>query len=291
VRIIDAQIHDVGPFWDWSGERPELQHRIIGEATIGYLDAIGVDAVVLFPGGHDEHAAWLAEQLPDRFRYVPHISPDDADVDAAVETAKQDQGVVGLRALIGWPMDGAEVKRLEAGAWDPVFAACERHRVPLFLFITGWLPHAADIAARYPNLTLIIDHLGLRQPPLDTPDDPPFVHLPQLLDLARLPNIHVKLCGLPSMAKQRFPFSDANPALRAIVDAFGADRLMWGSDATRFVGRIGIGRYENPRTLENYPGKHRYAESLLFIRENEVLTSAEKEAILGATAQRVLNWS
>jgi predicted TIM-barrel fold metal-dependent hydrolase len=208
-----------------------------------------------------------------------------------VREAKENPGIAGLRVLLGWPLDGSEVKRLEAGDWDPVFAACERHQVPTFLFVTGWLPQAVGIAERYPRLPLIIDHLGLRQPPLDEPDDPPFDRLPQLLDLARFANVNVKLCGLPALSKERFPYSDVAPALRAIVDAFGADRLMWASDTTRFAGRIGIGRFENPRTLQDYPGKHRYAESLMFIRESGVLTAAEKEAILGGTAARVLNWA
>lgn len=290
MRIIDAQIHDIGPYWDWLGERAEVQHRIMGEVMIGYLDALGVQSVVLFPGGHDVHSDWLSKELPDRFHYVPHIAPED-DVEAIARGAKENPGIAGLRVLLGWPLDGSEVQRLEAGAWDPVFAACERHGVPVFLFITGWLPHAISIAERYPKLTLIIDHLGLRQPPLDEPDDPPFDKLPQLLDLARFPNVNVKLCGLPALSKERFPFRDAEPALRAIVDAFGADRLMWASDTTRFSGRIGIGRHQNPLTLEDYPGKHTYAESLLFIRESPVLTTAEKEAILGGAAARVLGWS
>lgn len=290
MRIIDAQIHDVGPFWDWQEERPELRHRIMGEVTIAYLDALGVDSVVLFPGGHDEDAEWLSKELPRRFAYVPHISPDD-DADAVAGAARGNPGVAGLRALIGWPLDGAEVRRLEAGAWDPVFAACAREQVPVFLFVTGWLDRAKGIAEHFPDLTLIVDHLGLRQPPLDEPDDPPFANLPQLLDLAKFPNVHVKLCGLPALSREAFPFSDTNPALRAIVDKFGAGRLMWASDTTRFAGRIGIGRYENPRTLDDYPGKHRYAESLLYIRENPVLSTAEKEAILGGTAARVLGWS
>jgi predicted TIM-barrel fold metal-dependent hydrolase len=291
MRIIDAQIHDVGPYWDWLGESDDLQHKIMGEVMIAYLDALGVQSVVLFPGGHDPHADWLSKELPDRFTYVPHVSPDDGDIEAVVRDAKANRGIAGLRAVIGWPLDGGEVKRLEAGDWDPVFAACERHRVPLFLFITGWLPLAAGIAERFPGLSLIIDHLGLRQPPLDQPDDPPFANLHQLLDLARFPNLTVKLCGLPSLSQERFPFKDAAPALRAITDAFGADRLMWASDTTRFAGRIGIGRFQNPRTLDDYPGKHSYAESLLFIRESGVLTPDEKENILGGTAARVLNWS
>jgi predicted TIM-barrel fold metal-dependent hydrolase len=74
----------------------------------------------------------------------------------------------------------------------------------VFLFITGWLPLAARIAEHFPGLTLILDHLGLRQPPLDTADDPPFAKLPQLLDLARFANVHVKLCGLPALSQGAF---------------------------------------------------------------------------------------
>jgi L-fuconolactonase len=291
MRILDAQIHDVGPYWDWLGESEEIQHRIMGEVTIAYLDALGVDGVVLFPGGHDPHSDWLSRQLPERFTYVPHVSPDDADVDAVVRDAKANPGIAGLRAVIGWPLDGSEVRRLQAGEWDPAFAACERHGVPLFLFITGWFEEASRIAERFPELTLIVDHLGLRQPPMDMPDDPPFAKLHQLTGLARFPNVHVKLCGLPALSKAAFPYRDVNEPLRQIVDAFGADRLMWASDTTRFRGRIGIGRFQSPTTLEDYPGKHTYAESLLFIRENEVLSPAEKEAILGGTAARVLGWS
>lgn len=289
MRIIDAQIHDVGPFWDWLGESDELQHKIMGEVTIAYLDALGVSSVVLFPGGHDPHADWLSKELPDRFTYVPHVAPED-DVEAVVADARANPGIAGLRVLIGWPLDGSEVKRLEDGVWHPVFAACERQQVPVFLFITGWLPKAVGIAERYPGLPLIIDHLGLRQPPLDSPDDPPFAKLDQLLELARFPNVYVKLCGLPALSREHFPFRDAWPALRAITDAFGAERLMWASDTTRFAGRIGIGRHQNPHTLGDYPGKHSYAESLLFVREAEVLSGEEKAAILGGTAARVLNW-
>jgi len=197
---------------------------------------------------------------------------------------------VGLRAIIGWPLDGTEVRRLQAGKWDPIFAACERHQVPLFVFITGALSQLVGVVSRYPNLKLIVDHLGLRQPPLDNAEDPPFKSMAQLLDLAKFPNVYVKLCGLPALSKEPYPYKDVLPQLRRIVDAFGADRLMWASDTTRFAGRISIGRFQNPRTLGPYPGKHTYAESLHFIRDSEVLTLPEKEAILGGTVRAVLGW-
>lgn len=290
MKITDCQIHEVGPYWDWLGESTELQHRVMGELLIAYLDAVGVDRVVLFCGEDFTTAGWMAANTPDRVAFVPQIEADKPDIEGAIKAAKNRSGQLGVRVQISWPMDGSEVRRLEAGGWDPVFAACERHRVPLFILITGWLPLVADIATRYPNLTLVVDHIGMRQPPMDETDDPPFVKLPELLNLAKCPNVHVKLCGLPAMSKEPFPYRDVNPALRAIVDAFGADRLMWGSDATRFVGRIGIHRFHHPLTLEDYTGKHHYAEALHFIRENSVLTVAEKEAILGRTLERALNW-
>ena len=101
----------------------------------------------------------------------------------------------------------------------------------------------------------------------------------------------MKLCGLPALSKEAFPYKDVASSLRAIVDHFGADRLMWASDTTRFAGRIGIGRFQNPRTLGPYPGKHSYAESLHFIEHSDALSAAEKEAILGGTVRRVLGWN
>ena len=292
MQIIDAQIHDVGPWYDWTAADAETQHRVLTELVIAYLDAVGVQGVILFPGGEADSAAWAAESLPDRFSYVPPITPDTPDIEGAVRRAKHSQrkGLLGLRAIIGWPLDGSEVRRFEAGAWNPIFAACEKHQVPLFTFVTRLLPRAADIAKRYPGLTLVVDHLGLRQPPMDEPENPPLKSLHELLDLAKYPNVHVKLCGLPSLSREPYPYRDVTSGLRAIVDAFGPGRLMWGSDTTRFAGRIGIVRFQNPRTLEQYQGKHTYAEALHFIRDSDVLTPSEKEAILGGTIRRVLGW-
>ena len=92
------------------------------------------------------------------------------------------------------------------------------------------------------------------------------------------------------MSREPYPFSDVVPQLRAIVDAFSAERLMWGSDIGRFYGRIGIGGFEIPNAIGNYPGKHSYEESLNFIRHNDQLSDAEKTAILGETLSRLLAW-
>jgi L-fuconolactonase len=291
MRITDAQMHEPAPWGDWSGESKAVQDRLLIETIAAYLDALGIDRTVIFPAD-ESFAPVAAAAMPHRFTYVPHVVPEEEDLDRFVGAAKdrRAQGQVGLRAVLGWPLDGREVKRLDAGAWDPVFAACEHHRVPLFCMITGWTPKAGDIARRYPRLTLIVDHLGLRQPPMDEREAEPFARLPELLALAQYPNVAVKLCGLPSLSQQAFPYPDAAEALRRIVDAFGAERLMWASDSSRFNGRFGMMRMEIPNALVPYPGKHSHAEALMFIRESPVLREDEKRMILDGAVERILGW-
>lgn len=292
MKITDCQIHDVGPTWDWLGESPEIQNRLMGELVLAYLDAVGVDRVVLFCGGDFTQAAWIASQAPERVAFVPQIEAETPDLDAVIKAAAERHGAgqLGVRVQISWPMDGSEVRRLESGGWDPVFAACERHGVPVFILITEYLSMVPDILGKFPKLKLIIDHIGMRQPPMDVTDDPPFLRLQELLDLARFPNVFVKLCGIPAMSKEPFPYRDTEQALRRIVDAFGAERLMWGSDATRFVGRVSLYRFAHPLTLQDYTGKHHYADALHYIRESPVLSAGEKQTILGEALARVLDW-
>jgi hypothetical protein len=54
---------------------------------------------------------------------------------------------------------------------------------------------------------------------------------------ARYPSAYFKLAHAPAMlGGQQFPFTKMNSKLRRIVDAFGANREMWASDATGATG-------------------------------------------------------
>src|SRR5215472_8441552 len=51
--------------------------------------------------------------------------------------------------------------------------------------------------------------------------------------LAAYPNVRVKISGACTLAREAFPYDDIwDPVLR-IIDAFGIDRCMWGTDWTR----------------------------------------------------------
>jgi len=67
----------------------------------------------------------------------------------------------------------------------------------------------------------------------DLKDDACFANLPDMLALARLPNVAVKLSGAPSYSTAPYPYRNIHGYLRQIVDAFGPDRCFWGTDITR----------------------------------------------------------
>ena len=52
--------------------------------------------------------------------------------------------------------------------------------------------------------------------------------------------VHIKLSAFFRVSRQPWPYMDARPAIRRLVDAFGAERCMWGTDFP-FVNSDGCG--------------------------------------------------
>ena len=75
------------------------------------------------------------------------------------------------------------------------------------------------------KIPFIIDHMG-RVPAKDGLDQPPFK---ALLELQKLDNCWVKVCGADRVSSAGPPFHDSTPFARALVEA-RPDRVLWGTD-------------------------------------------------------------
>jgi L-fuconolactonase len=293
MKVVDAQLHELGPRLDWPDDTP-VRHDVLSEILFAWMDAVGVDAVVIHP--HDpEYGQKMIEAYPDKFAGV--FGPGDLDapnLDANIQRLRERPGTIGVRASFGKLLSDltgeiAEAK-FRAGTYDRLFAACEEQQMPLFCAAFGRCDLVDEVARRHPDLTLIVDHLGMAQPPFHPRDTPPWAKLGELLALASHPNVAVKVCGAPVLSDAGYPFADNNKYLRQMIDAFGAERLFWASDIGRFHGRLGWENGSAPIGQAPYPGKHSYAESLFSIRESSELTQNEKELLLGGTVQQLLGW-
>jgi predicted TIM-barrel fold metal-dependent hydrolase len=56
---------------------------------------------------------------------------------------------------------------------------------------------------------------------------------PELRAVAKYPNVAVKATGQPGYAEDAYPFRSFHEHLHRCFDAFGPDRMFWGTDITR----------------------------------------------------------
>jgi predicted TIM-barrel fold metal-dependent hydrolase len=228
MRIIDAQIHL------WTKGIVVPPHRttpyLLDEA-LRDMDAASVHGAILHPPSWDEdsnaQAVDAARLHPDRFAILGRIPLDQPDKRGLIETWTQQPGMRGLRYTFlkphmkSWPMDGT---------MDWLWPAAERVGLPVALLAGDFLPLVGEIAARHPGLRLIVDHFGVVR---GNKDDAAFANMPQLVALAKHPNIAVKVTGGPQYVTDGYPFASLQPRYRAIYDAFGPKRMFWGTDITR----------------------------------------------------------
>ncbi|MBA6440864.1 amidohydrolase family protein [Streptomyces sp. GMR22] len=285
MEIIDAHLHLPRPWSQWKhGDEAFLDLQT--ELLLGQMDAAGVDAAVIISDPHVAPAQWCAAATarhPDRLATVLVCDETAPDIADQVASARENPGVLGLRITTAWPP--GNVERLRAGAYDRLLSTAEERGVPVCVLGAGDMPDVAVVARAYPTLPLIIDHLGLNQPPFMPADDPPWRDLGQLLALADLPNVSVKLSGAPTLSDTPYPYPDIWPHLRQVLDAFGVDRCMWGTDQHRVFGRL-HGFDPVPR----YPGYHSYAQGLHYLLDRDEFSEAEKSALFGGTLRKIMGW-
>jgi L-fucono-1,5-lactonase len=89
------------------------------------------------------------------------------------------------------------------------------------------LPAAADTVRALPDLQFVLDHIA--KPRIAAGQDPQWRK--EMPTLAALPNVAVKLSGMVTEADwATWTPADLRPFVESVVDWFGAERLMFGSD-------------------------------------------------------------
>jgi L-fuconolactonase len=281
VEIIDAQLHMPRPWAEWNHGEESL-FDLAGELVLAHMDAAGVNRAVL--SARPDWCRVVLPRYPDRLAAIWGHDETADDIEEQVAGTLSMPGVIGIRVLASWPPENIE--RFRAGAFDALFDAAERHNVPVCVFVSGNLPDLAPVASRYPDLTLVIDHFGLRQPPFSEIDDPPWRGIDDLVKLAEFPNVSAKVSGAPTLSAEPYPFPDIWPHLDRVFTAFGIGRCMWGSDQHRVFGRV----YGRTKDYGRYPGYHSYAEALHYLLDSNELSKTDKQGLLGGNLRRIMRW-
>ena len=92
-----------------------------------------------------------------------------------------------------------------------------------------------------------------------------------MCEMAKYPNVSVKVTSLPCFSTEAYPFPSTYAPMKRMLQAFGAQRLSWGSDFTRLTST--------------------YAENLqLFTEAFDFIEKDDLEWIMGKSIARTLRW-
>jgi predicted TIM-barrel fold metal-dependent hydrolase len=233
MQIVDAQIH----LWS-TGLPSNRAHRQVtaftADEAIVLMDEGGVDAAVIHPPSWDPGSVTMAfeaaRNYPGRFAIMGSLPLDQPDSRARLARWRQQPGMLGLRYTF---LTDPKRRWLHDGTLDWLWAAAEEAGVPIAALATDSLAELGRIAERHPGLRLTIDHLGGRGGTTILMDAASMTHVPELLALAKFPNVAVKATGAPGYSSEPYPFPAMHIYLKQIYDAFGPRRMFWGTDITK----------------------------------------------------------
>jgi predicted TIM-barrel fold metal-dependent hydrolase len=233
MQIIDAQIHTWGTGLPSNQSHWQVTH-FTPEEAIALMDEGGVDAAVIHPPGWDPNSTEMAfkavRDYPGRFAILGSLPLDRPDSRARIAGWRQQPGMLGLRYTF---LHDPARQWLDDGTIDWLWAEAEKAGVPIAMLATDSLTEIGRIAERHPGLRLTIDHLGGRGGLTTLKDDAAMTHMPQLVALAKHPNVAVKATGAPGYSAEPYPFAKMQTYLRQIFDAFGPNRMFWGTDISK----------------------------------------------------------
>ena len=232
---IDAHQH----FWQlsrpfnyaWLGapELAPIKRDYLPEHLEPHLRAAGIQRSIFVQTQHNlDENRWvlgLAEQHPFLAGVVGWVDLASPDCERQVIEMKQHPKFVGVRHVTQDEPDDDFIVRPDVLRGLGVL---EKHGLPFdLLFYVKHLRHTATLAARFPNLSMVIDHLAKPRIRDRRMDD----WLPHMTAAAGSPNVYCKLSGLVTEAEwRRWTAADLKPYVQTALELFGPERCMFGSD-------------------------------------------------------------
>ena len=160
------------------------------------------------------------------------IAADDAVTRIQQWTAA---GLSGLRVFIAGHTAADRSIRLDDPRAFPVWTYCSEQRIPVCVQLRAdGLPQLDAVLTRFPEAIVLLDHFA--RPQLD--DGPPYRRAGALFALARHPGLHFKYTTHNVRESREAPATQASFS-RSVVDAFGAQRIAWGSNFPASAGGLG----------------------------------------------------
>lgn len=239
---------------DWSRSRPTSAEQLLAA-----MDEAGIakSAVVHASTAYGYDASYLADSVaryPDRFTGV--FSIDMLAPDAVTQFERwRSAGLTGMRLFTTGTTSPGQADWLADPRTFPVWERAQAVNMPVCVQMQ---PEGAaqliQLLERFRTVPVVLDHMGR----VSLSDGAPFAKAQWLFDLARYPNLHLKLTSRTVKACREGAATPEDFFPR-IVAAFGADRIAWGSNFPAHEGPMSKLRRETEEVLTSLSDHDRAA--------------------------------
>jgi L-fuconolactonase len=270
----DSQKYPTAPLYgrrsDWSNAHP-----ITTEQYLAHMDTADVAQAALVHssttyGFDNSYAADSVAKYPDRFAGVCSVDAEAPDGAEKLRYWIEERGMHGLRLYTGGSTaEGRIADFLNKPVSYPVWEEAGRLGISVAVQLR-WpgLSMLRNVLERFPNVNMLLDHFG--SAPIE--EGAPYSGSQPLFDLATYPNLYLKF-STRNIRQAGSGQSTVKDWFGKVIDTFGANRIMWGSN---FPGAWGAGP------------KGPYRELVDFAREQlSVLGKEDQRWLLAKSARSV----
>jgi len=215
-------------------ERPDIKADAAApiENEVEEMRDFGLKYSVLinprYYGWDNSYISRCLHSYPNLFVAHGLIEPEDPRVAERLRYWVKEHGFQGMRFS---PLYHPNSTWLNSKEHYPLWREAERlEAVFNYYILPHQMPMLADMAARFPGVKIVVDHLGM--PDLKQRD--PWPEFRKMFALKRFPQVYISASepyGI-SLAK-RFPYSDTVPFFKAVYEEFGGRQLVWGTGYPR----------------------------------------------------------
>jgi predicted TIM-barrel fold metal-dependent hydrolase len=236
MQIVDTHQHlwDIDLFrYSWLESVPQLKRSFRMPDYLSAASGLGVVKSVHLEADVDErymldetkHLLELADRPDNPLEGVVACGrPENRDFRDYLEKIAGHPKLKGIRRVLHTQPD--EVGKGDTFASN--VAALPEYGLSFDICVLArQLPIALDLVKKCPNTKFILDHCGV--PRVKERDlDPWRAHIS---GIAKFPNVHCKISGLVAYADPKnWTAVDLQPFVEQVVESFGWDRVLFGSD-------------------------------------------------------------
>jgi len=227
--VVDSHVH----YWEpdrpdrpWSKDGANIGPPLLAEDLLRDSEAAGVSKVLQVTpsimGFDNRYSMEAAQQYPERIiGVIGRFDPSGPRVRERLAEYAAQPSILGARITL--------IKRWEhwlaEGVLETFLAQAGRLGMPVQLYAPNQAALVRAAALRHGATTFLIDHMTLSHS-----DPDPFGRWEEVLELADAPNVYIKVSYFPEVAHSEYPFRNVRPYFESLLEKFGPDRLMWGSN-------------------------------------------------------------